>query len=130
MLLFLLVRDVNTALITIFLLGLISSSRLVGPTLMLLLSTTVSNELEGDIIGHTWTESVETGLRFNGISDTRIAAMLRRNTLTSAAVRPVAARDAARVPVRPITELNDRCAFTDWSLWVTCSVECSAKTNH
>jgi len=84
----------------------------------------------GDIIDHTWTESVETGLRFNGISDTRIAAMLRRNTLTSAAVRPVATRDAARVPVRPITELNNRSAFTDWLLWVTCSVACSAKTNH
>ena len=57
---------------------------------------------------HTWAESVETSPRFHCVSDTRPAAMLRINTLSSAALSPVAARDAARVPVRPITEQNIR----------------------
>ena len=76
---------------------------------------------------HTWTKFVETRLRFNGVSDTRSTSMLRRNTVTSAVMRPVAARDAARAPVRPITELHCRAAFTDW---ITRGVTCSAMTNH
>ena len=71
---------------------------------------------------NTWTESVETSLRFNGVPDTSLAAILRRCTLALAAVRPVAARDGARVPLRPITELNDRALLTDWSSLVTCVV--------
>jgi len=54
---------------------------------------------------HTWTEFIETRPRFNGVPDTRLTSVLRRNADASAAMHPVVARDAARAPVRPITEL-------------------------
>ena len=64
---------------------------------------------DGGSIVHTWAEYVETFLRFDRVTDALPSAVLRRNTLTSAAVRSVAARDAARVPVRPITERPVHC---------------------
>jgi len=76
---------------------------------------------------HTWAEFVETSLSFNGVSDTRLTSMLRGSTHALAAMRPVAARDAARAPVRPITEPHSRATFADW---IARGVTCSAATNH
>lgn len=52
----------------------------------------------------TWAESVETISSLHRITVTVISAMLRRDTLTLAALCAVAARDAARDPVQPIRE--------------------------
>jgi len=62
--------------------------------------------MDGCSIVHTWAEHVDTRARFDADTVARLSAILRRNTVAPAALRPVAARDAARVPLRPITELN------------------------
>ena len=62
--------------------------------------------MDGCSIVHTWAEHVDTLARVDADTVARLSAILRRNTVAPAALRPVAARDAARVPLRPITELN------------------------